>query len=410
MYAIIKNAQCHGLVCTIIMRKVYRRNNVFEGIDIMSVYLDNAATTKPCRDAVDAMIAALNENYGNPSSLHKMGLNAQIAVDDARKSIGNSLGCAGECIYFTSGATESNNLAVRGAVSVYGKRRKKIIVSSVEHASVAETMNELEKNGFEIVRIHPGKDGIFDPYDFINAADDNTCLISIMLVNNETGHILPVKEVFNAVKRKFPDIITHSDCVQGFMKIPIKASSINADLISLSGHKIHASKGIGALYIKKGIRLNPIVTGGKQEKGIRSGTESVPLISGFKAAVDKLSPTIDQRLEKAFGLRKYLIKELLKIDGVKINSPDDGSPYILNISAAGRRSEIMLHYLEQHEIYVSSGSACSKGANSGVLAEFDVSARDSDSAVRVSFTADNTEEELLQFVCALKMGIEKIKT
>jgi len=376
----------------------------------MEIYLDNAATTKPCRESLNAVTECMTRNYGNPSSLHSAGLRAQLVIDNVRKIIAKALTADPAGIYFTSGATESNNLAILGAAASYGKRRPKIITTTVEHASVRNSVKYLEEQGYEIVRIAPDSNGVINHEDIINAADDRTCLVSMMLVNNETGYILPVRRAFYGIKKRFPNCITHCDAVQGFMKIPIKASSINADLISLSGHKIHASKGIGALYIKMGIRLNPIVTGGKQEKGIRSGTESVPLISGFKAAVDKLSPTIDQRLEKAFGLRKYLIKELLKIDGVKINSPDDGSPYILNISAAGRRSEIMLHYLEQHEIYVSSGSACSKGANSGVLAEFGVSARDSDSAVRVSFTADNTEEELLQFVCALKMGIEKIKT
>lgn len=376
----------------------------------MAVYLDNAATTKPCREAVEAIYGAITENYGNPSSLHKMGLNAQLAVDAARKIIADALGCGSECIYFTSGATESNNLALRGAAAAYGKRKRRIVVSSVEHASVAETINDLEKNGFEIVKIHPDSDGKFHSADFISAADENTCMVSMMLVNNETGHILPVKEVFSLLKRRFPDIVTHCDCVQGFMKLPVKASSLNADLISLSGHKIHAAKGIGALFIKKGIRVISIVTGGKQEKGIRSGTESVPLIAGFGAAVAKFSPTINERYARVCGLKNFLLGKMSMIDGVKVNSPEDGSPYIINITAAGRRSEIMLHYLEQREIYVSSGSACSKGAQSGVLAEFGIRAKDADSALRISITADTTEEELELFAEALADGISKIKT
>ncbi|MBQ8297641.1 MAG: cysteine desulfurase [Ruminococcus sp.] len=376
----------------------------------MTVYLDNAATTKPCRKAVEAINEALTFNYGNPSSLHRMGLNAQLTVDSARKSVADALGCDASCIYFTSGATESNNLAVRGAASCYGKRKRRIIVSSVEHASVAETMNELESYGFEIVRVRPGAGGKFNPADFVNAANENTCLISMMLVNNETGHILPVKEVFTVLKRRYPDIVTHCDCVQGFMKIPVKASALNADMISLSGHKIHAVKGVGALYIRKGIRVKPLVSGGKQEKGIRSGTESVPLIAGFGAAVKQLTPTIGERFEYVKGLRSFLLEKLSGIDGVTLNSPADGSPYVINISAAGRRSEIMLHYLEQEEIYVSSGSACSKGAQSGVLAEFGVNQKDADSALRISMTADTTEEELEKFVLVLNEGIRKIKT
>lgn len=375
----------------------------------MAVYLDNAATTKPCREAVDAAAEAMTVNYGNPSSLHRMGLDAQLAVDSARKSIASALGCEAGCIYFTSGATESNNLALRGAAGAYGKRRKKIIVSSVEHASVSETAKELEKIGFEVVRIHPREDGKFYAADFLAAADESVCLISVMLVNNETGYIMPVKETFSAVKRKFPEIITHCDCVQGFMKLPVKASALNADLISLSGHKIHAVKGIGALFVKKGVRLVPIVTGGKQEKGIRSGTESVPLIAAFGAAVDKLSPIVSQRYNRLSELRQKLLDRLGRTEGITVNSPADGSPYIVNISAAGRRSEIMLHYLEQRQIYVSSGSACSKGAQSGVLGEFGVKPAEADSALRISMSAETTEEELEAFAEALAEGIEKIK-
>jgi cysteine desulfurase len=244
----------------------------------------------------------------------------------------------------------------------------------------------------------------------VNAADENTCLVSMMLVNNETGYILPVKEVFSAVKRRFPEIITHCDCVQGFMKLPVKVSALNADLISLSGHKIHAAKGVGALYIKKGVRIIPIITGGKQEKGIRSGTESVPLIAGFGAAVEKLTPSIAKRYEKVCGLRSFLMEKLSGIECVSVNSPENGSPYILNISATGRRSEIMLHYLEQEEIYISSGSACSKGAQSGVLAEFRVNQKNADSALRISMTAETTEAELELFAEALRRGIDKIRT
>lgn len=375
----------------------------------MSVYLDNAATTKPCSECVEAILSALNENYGNPSSLHRAGLNAQLAVDKARKSVADALGATPECIYFTSGATESNNLAIRGVAAAYGKRKRKIVVSSVEHASVAETMTALEQNGFEVVRVSPREDGRFYGIDFVSACDENTCLISMMLVNNETGYILPVGEVFGAVKRRFPEIITHCDCVQGFMKLPVKASSLNADLISLSGHKIHGAKGTGALYVKKGVRLIPLITGGKQEKGIRSGTESVPLIAGFGAAVDKLLPTISERYETVKKLKAHLLEGLVEIDGVTVNSPEDGSPYVVNISAAGRRSEIMLHYLEQREIYVSSGSACSKGAQSGVLGEFGINGKLADSAVRISMTSQTTEEELDEFIAALKDGIENIR-
>lgn len=375
----------------------------------MSIYLDNAATTKPCGEAVSAAVDAMTENYGNPSSLHRAGLDAQLAVDRARKAIAASIGADSSEIYFTSGATESNNLALRGISAAYGRKRRKIVISSVEHASVDETASALEKNGFEIVRISPRDDGRFYADDFISACDENTCLVSMMLVNNETGYIMPVRETFMAVKRSFPEIITHCDCVQGYMKLPIKAASLGADLISLSAHKIHGVKGVGAIYIKKGVRVIPIVTGGKQEKGIRSGTESVPLIAAFGAAVDKFRPTIAERYERVSQLKSHLLEKIGGIENVAVNSPSDASPYVINISAVGKRSEIMLHFLESKGIYVSSGSACSKGQQSGVLGEFGISGKRADGAVRISITAQTTEEELDEFAEALAEGMTKIR-
>ena len=375
----------------------------------MSIYLDNAATTKPCGEAVSAAVDAMTENYGNPSSLHRAGLDAQLAVDKARKAIAASIGADSSEIYFTSGATESNNLALRGISAAYGRKCRKLVISSVEHASVDETASALEKNGFEIVRISPRDDGRFYADDFISACDENTCLVSMMLVNNETGYIMPVRETFMAVKRSFPEIITHCDCVQGYMKLPIKAASLGADLISLSAHKIHGVKGVGAIYIKKGVRVIPIVTGGKQEKGIRSGTESVPLIAAFGAAVDKFRPTIAERCERVSQLKAHLLEKIGGIENVAVNSPSDGSPYVINISAVGKRSEIMLHFLESKGIYVSSGSACSKGQQSGVLGEFGISGKRADGAVRISITAQTTEEELDEFAEALAEGMTKIR-
>ena len=373
------------------------------------IYLDNAATTKPCAEAVQAATEAMTDNFGNPSSLHRAGLNAQLAMDKARKLIADSLGAAPDNIIFTSGATESNNLALRGASAAYGKKRRKIVASAVEHASVEETLADLESKGFEVVRVSPREDRRFYAEDFISACDEDTVLLTMMYVNNETGYILPVKETFTAVKRRFKDIITHTDCVQAYMKLPVKVNQLSADLISLSGHKIHGVKGVGALYIRKGVRLIPVVTGGKQEKGIRSGTESVPLICAFGAAVEKLSPTINERFERVAGLKKQLTELLSAIDGVEVNSPEDGSPYVVNISAAGKRSEIMLHYLEGREIYVSSGSACSKGQQSGVPAQFGITGKRADSALRISMTAETTEAEIEEFAKALAEGIASVR-
>ena len=392
-------------ICGIIKRMLITKELITE----MEVYLDNAATTKPCAEAVAAAVEAMTEKYGNPSSLHRVGLNAQLLVDDTRKALASAIGVESENIYFTSGATESNNLALRGASAAYGRKRKKIVISAVEHASVEETASDLERNGFEIVRIPPREDGRYYAADFVNACGDDTCLVSMMYINNETGYILPVKEAFSAIKRKFPDIITHTDCVQAFMKLPIKANVLCADLISLSGHKIHGVKGVGALYIRKGVRVLPVITGGKQEKGIRSGTESVPMIAAFGAAVKKFSQTITERYEKVSMLKAYLLGKLGSIDVVVINSPEDGSPYVVNISAEGKRSEIMLHFLESKEIYVSSGSACSKGQQSGVLGQFGIKDKRADSALRISMTAETTEEEIDIFCEALSDGIEKVR-
>lgn len=375
----------------------------------MSIYLDNAATTKPCEEAVKAAMASMTEYYGNPSSLHRAGLDAQLAVDGARKIIADTIGTEPSCLYFTSGATESNNLALRGASAAYGRKAKRIVISAVEHASVEETAADLEKKGFEVTRVSPREDGRFYAADFINACGEDVCLISMMYVNNETGYVLPVKETFAMVKRKYPHIITHTDCVQAYMKLPVKASALGADLISLSGHKVHGGKGVGALYIKKGVRVLPVVTGGKQEKGIRSGTESVPMICAFGAAVEKLAPTINDRWERVSALRTYLLGRLAEIDNISVNSPDDGSPYVVNISAEGKRSEIMLHFLESKGIYVSSGSACSKGQQSGVLGQFGIMGKRADSALRISMSAETTEAELDEFVTALSEGMEKIR-
>ncbi len=373
------------------------------------IYLDNAATTKPCPEAVQAALEAMTDFFGNPSSLHRAGLNAQLAVDRARKSVADSLGALPDNIIFTSGATESNNLALRGISAAYGKRRRRIVASAVEHASVDETLSDLENKGFEVVRVSPREDGRFYAEDFISACNEDTVLLTMMYVNNETGYILPVKEVFTAVKHCYKDIITHTDCVQAYMKLPVKANQLGADLISLSGHKIHGVKGVGALYIRRGVRLIPVVTGGKQEKGIRSGTESVPLICAFGAAVEKLSPTISERFERVSALKTRLTELLSAIEGVEVNSPADGSPYVVNISAAGKRSEIMLHYLESREIYVSSGSACSKGQQSGVLGQFGISGKRADSALRISMTAETTEAEIEAFAQALAEGIASVR-
>ena len=355
------------------------------------IYFDNAATTAVCEEAVAAVNKGL-QNFGNPSSLHRLGLDAELIVSGARETIADALGADPSEIYFTSGATESSNTAVFGAYKAHSKRNNKVIISSVEHPATANAALALEEAGCEVVRIAPREDGRFYAGDFIDAADENTFLVSVMMVNNETGYVLPVSEIFSGIKKKDRTILTHCDCVQGFMKLPVKVKKLGADMISLSGHKIHAPKGVGALYLKKGVHLPSLIYGGGQESGLRSGTESVPLIAGFGAAVEKLSPTVNERYKKVSALRDHLVSRC-KEQGYTVNSTEDASPYVVSIAIKGLRSEVLLHYLEKKQIYVSSGSACSKGKKSSVLAQFGCAAV-SDFTLRISFCSDNTAEEI----------------
>ncbi|MGN0689722.1 MAG: cysteine desulfurase family protein [Oscillospiraceae bacterium] len=375
----------------------------------MQAYLDNAATTKPCEQAVSAVVDALVENYGNPSSLHRIGLKAEEAVTDARKAIATALSTQPECVTFTSGATESNNLAIIGSAKTYGKRKKKIVSTTVEHPSVARTLDYLEENGFEVIRVAPNHNGEILPDDIISAVDDNTCLVTCMLINNETGYILPIKKAFTAIKRLYPECITHSDCAQAFLKTPIKFADLSADMISISGHKIHAPKGVGAIIKKKEVRLLPVMFGGGQEKGLRSGTESVPLISAFGASAKEFYPTLSNAISNAKEMNAYLRKELSRLPDISINSSEDlCSPFILNFSAVGIRSEIMLHFLESKGIFVSSGSACSKGAKSSVLGEFRITDECVDSALRISFSRFTTWQDIDMLINGLIDGRQSI--
>lgn len=372
------------------------------------IYLDNAATTKPCNEAVEAAANALKNVFGNPSSLHGVGIEAEITVSRARKAIADSIGVSEECVYFTSGATESNNLALFGTVKAYGKRLRKIVTTAVEHPSVSNAVNELEKQGFEIVRVMPDKDGKITADAIFSAVDENTCLVSCMLVNNETGYILPVAEAFMRIRKAYPQAITHCDAVQGYMKLPIKASKLNADIISLSGHKIYASKGIGAIYIKKGVRVLPVMFGGGQEKGLRSGTENVPAIAAMGEAVRKLMPDIDARLVCANELSEYLKQKLATQEEITINSGEGCFPYINSISVRGLKSETLLHFLESRDIFVSSGSACSKGKKSSVLEAFGIPTQLIDSTIRISFSNETTHEDIDKLCLAIDEACKKL--
>ncbi|MBE6837861.1 MAG: cysteine desulfurase [Ruminococcus sp.] len=358
-------------------------------------YLDNAATTRPLESVGKAVLSAMNENFGNPSSLYRLGIDAEGVINEARKNVADALGCEEGELCFTSCATESSNTVIFGVAENYGKRKKKkAVTTTIEHPSVAEAFNKLEKQGFEIVRVSPDENGEITAEMITDAVDDNTFLVSCMLVNNETGYILPIDKAFRSIKKKYPDCITHCDAVQGFLKIDFKVKNLFADCISLSGHKIHAPKGVGALYVKKGVRVAPLLVGGGQEKGKRSGTECTPLIAGFGQAVKELSPTVEERLSKAESLKNYLLDKISLCDGIEINSKPDSSPYINSIAVLNIKSETLLHYLEARGVYVSSGSACSRGKKSSVLKEFRVGEKRLDSTIRVSFSEETTTADI----------------
>ena len=367
-------------------------------------YLDNSATTKVCKEAAEKALYYMTEKFGNPSSLHTMGFEAKCVLDEARETIAKSIGSASEEIIFTSGGTESNNLAIIGAVKAKRRLGNKIITSAIEHPAVLEVMKNLEKNGMEVVYLSPNEQGIIEPKQIEKAVDDKTILISMMLVNNETGMILPVQALRKiAAKKKSPALI-HTDAVQGYLKMPFTVKKLGVDLLTISGHKAHAPKGVGALYISKQSRIQPILHGGGQEKGIRNGTEALPLIAAFAEAV-KQTGSIRENHEKAESLNKYLREKLNAIPQIVLNSPQDGLPYILNLSTQKVRSETMLHFLADKNVFVSSGSACARGKLSHVLTEFGYDKRRINTAIRVSFSKENTEKDVDAFVRGLMEGM-----
>lgn len=368
-------------------------------------YLDNAATTKPCDAAINAAMRCMNENYGNPSSLHGIGLAAELEVSAARKAISSALGALEGEIIFTSGATESNNTAILcnantcDTLSRKFSRGRQIVTSSIEHPSVEQAMVELERRGFEMVRLSP-VNGEITADRIVDAVNENTALVSMMLVCNENGYILPISQAFSRIQKKYPNVITHCDAVQAFGKLKLSSRALNADFISLSAHKLHGIKGVGALYKSSSARLFPFMFGGGQEKGLRSGTEATPAIAAFGAAVSEIAD--DTKSQKLYD---YAKSKLSQLDFITLNIPQGAcSPYILNFSVKGIRSEIMLHYLEARGVYVSSGSACSKGQRSSVLKEFGASDKQADSAIRISFSRFTMQNEVDMLIEGLIEG------
>lgn len=372
------------------------------------IYLDNSATTAPCDKTIQNINLALTQTWGNPSSLYNLGFNAQMLVDDTRKTVAGLLKCREDEIYFTSGGTESNNTALVGVAYARQKRGKRIVTTTIEHPSVLETVKRLENEGFEVIYLKPQANGVISVDELTAAINKDTILVSIMLVNNETGAIQPVKAAADAIKTSGAPALLHCDGVQAFGKMPINLGDFGVDLFTASGHKIHGPKGVGVLYIKKGVTIKPLITGGGQEKNMRSGTEAVPVIFGLKGAVDSLG-NISENLKRQKELVNYAKESLLDTGIVTINSPNEALAYILNISVEGYRSETLLHFLESDGIYVSSGSACAKGEGSYVLHEMGLSKNRVDSALRISFSRDSTKDDIDALKDALIRATQKLR-
>lgn len=373
----------------------------------METYLDNSATTKLSPHAIDEMLRVMKEVYGNPSSLHRLGKQAEDELKKARETVARSVGAEKDEIYFTSGGTEANNLAVLGAARARKRRGNKIVTTMIEHSSVYESCKQLEEEGFEVVYIAPDESGHINEEDFAREVDKNTILVTAMYVNNETGCILPVDRIARIIKKNDAPALFHIDAVQAYGKLPIKVKKLGCDLLTVSAHKIHGPKGCGALYIKKGTHIKPLIYGGEQESKKRPGTEALSQICGFAAAAQELTE-LGAKLERIRGLSEYTLSGLLAIDGVVRNSPEDALPYIINVSTNAIKSETMLHHLEEREIYISSGSACAKGKRSHVLTALGYDSRRSDTALRISFSADSTKEDADRLIEAVREGVETL--
>ncbi len=378
----------------------------------MTAYLDNSATTKPSKACVDAINKMLTESWGNPSSLHALGVSSAKEIILARSAVAESLGAEKEEIYFTSGGTEANNLALFGAVKAKKRLGNRIVTTAIEHESVLQSAQELEKQGFEVIYIQPDKYGFISEEQIKEAVNDKTILVSIMYINNEAGSVMPVEKIRRIVTKAGSPALIHIDCVQAYGKIPINVKKLDADLVTVSAHKIHGPKGVGALYVNKAANLTnqnfARTFGGEQERKVRPGTEAAPLIAGFAAAVKEFDLSKQQK-DKIKELNAYAKAGLSEIDGIKFNSSENASPYIINIYVPTfMRSQTILQELSSnYNVYVSNGSACAKGKKSHVLSAMGLSNEALDKSIRISFSRYNTKEEVDLFVNALKELIEK---
>lgn len=370
-------------------------------------YLDNSATTQVSESAAQAALTLMRENYGNPSSLHKLGIRAEKVIEAARETIAEKLSVNSKNIYFTSGGTEANNTVLFGAAEALKRRGNRILVSAVEHSSVYESAKRLGETGYDVRYIPVDSSGIVNIDAFKALLTDKTILVSVMAVNNETGAIQPVERIAKLTHKLSPEALYHCDAVQAFCKMPLKPKKWGVDLMSISAHKIHGVKGSGALYIRDGARIKPLLYGGEQQHKIRPGTESAPLIAAFGEAAAQAD--IFANAEHIKTLNAYATEKLKAVEGVSFNSPADALPYIINISVKGIRSETMLHHLEESGVYVSSSSACAKGKRSYVLEAMGLPDDRIDSSLRISFSKYNTKNDIDALLQGLQSGIATLQ-
>ena len=366
----------------------------------MERYLDNAATTRVCPEAAEAAVKAMTEIYGNPSSTHTLGRSAKKLLDESRKQVAGALGCRGQELVFTSCGSESDNWAILSGAEAMKRRGRHVISSHVEHDAVRRSLDELEARGFSVTRLRPEQDGSVSAQAVLEALRPDTVLVTLMLVNNETGGVTDIAAVSRALKYAGSQALLHTDAVQAFMKIPFTPAGLGADMVSVSGHKIHAPKGVGALYIRQGLRLKPFIVGGGQEDGRRAGTEAMPQIAAFAAACRVARPKVEENAKRMAGLKQSAV-ERLQAEIPELRVIPGGAPHILSLSLPGWRSEVLMNYLEAREIYVSKSSACKKGGRSHVLEGIGLDARHIDGALRIGLSRFTSEEDVDALCLAL---------
>lgn len=370
------------------------------------IYLDNAATTKPCREAVEAIQYGLTELWGNPSAQYRFGVETARALRQARQTVAEALGAPTDKVYFTAGGTEADNWAIFAAAERLGKRGKHLITTAVEHSAVRKPMAKLEAQGFEVSYLQPDAQGRITLEALSKALRPDTIFVSVMMVNNETGAVMPIEKMAKLVHSRCPNALFHTDAVQGFMKVPFRATTLGADLISVSGHKIHATKGVGALYCKGS--LPALLLGGGQESGLRSGTENIPMILGFAAACRKGLAERTEAIRHQNELKGLLQQGLGQMPGVTLLGAQE-APHIVNLAVAGLRSQGLLNALQEQGICVSAGSACSKGHRSHVLEAMGVDPVLIDGSIRISLCAETTREEIEAFLRALPLAMDSLR-